>query len=105
MPHQSDERLDLWVETRLLRRTRSKRFGVPGYSRYPNLALLLLNDMEVPYTLIYEPGMHYIVEAYGHREKARAWGDLALAACRLLFRVFEGTTWKPGEPADAKENP
>jgi hypothetical protein len=96
MPHSQDRRLDLWVETNLLRRSRSKRFSVPGYSKYPNLAMLTLHEMEVPFTLT-RSDEGYSLQAYSIIETSPDWENLALAICRILFRIFEGTDWNAGD--------
>lgn len=106
MTHSSrDPRLDLWVETKLLRRSRQKRFAIPAYTTYPNRALLTLSDLEMPFTLQRRSDLKYEVAAFGHKELADDWEDVALAVCLLLFRTVEGKPWPhQAESSDAEKN-
>lgn len=100
-----DERLDQWVETRLLRRSRSKRYAVPGYTKYTNRALLTLSDIEMPYSLKRREDLKYEISALGHTEISDSWEDLALSVCRLLYRVVEGSSWPHScETSDAEKD-
>jgi hypothetical protein len=89
-----DQALDLWIETKLLHRDRSKRYSVGAYTKYANKALLLINDLEMPYRITRRHGdMKYEVEIYGHVELADSWEDMAYTICRLIFQVIERQAW------------
>lgn len=102
MPYQ-DQRLDLWVETRLFKKSRRRHSALPGYTKYSNLAFFTIFDMEIPFTLTRTPDLKFQIEAYGHVEESESREGLALAVVRLLFHVVEGTPWLGGSP-DAEEN-
>jgi len=89
-----DQQLDLWIERRLLHRDRSKRYSVGAYTRYPNKALLLLNDLEMPYTIKRRDGdLKIEVEIFGHTDLADSWEDVAYTICLLIFRFVEQRPW------------
>lgn len=93
MVHSRDERLDQWIEQKLLKKQKSKRYAVGAFTKYPNKALCLLSDLEFPFTLRRREDMKFEVSVFGVLEIADSWEDLALAICRLIFRVVEGATW------------
>lgn len=88
-----DERLDLWIETKLLRRARTKRVTVPKYTRYTNTALRVLSDLEMPFTLRRREDLKYELSVLGFVTLANCWDDLASVISQTLYRVVEGTSW------------
>jgi hypothetical protein len=101
------ERLDLWIETKLLKRRRSKRFTVPKYSRYPNMALRVLSDIEMPFTLQRRDDHKFEFTLFRFKELADSWDDdLAFLICQTLYRVVEGASWMNNieSPHHAEEN-
>lgn len=89
-----DQSLDLWIETKVLHIDRSKRYSVGAYTRYTNKAMLLLNDLEMPYSIVRRPGdLKYEVQIYGQSGLADSWEDLAYSICLQIFQAIEGHAW------------
>lgn len=89
-----DQALDLWIETRILHRDRRKRYSVGAYTRYPNKALLLLTDLEMPFAIKRRGvDLKYEVEIYGYSGLADSWEDIAYTICLLIFEVIERKPW------------
>lgn len=89
-----DMKLDLWIEAKLLRRDRTKRYTVAAFTKYVNKALLLLNDLEMPYSLTRRPhDLKYEVTVYGNTDLADSWEDVAYTVCRLIFQAVDGKPW------------
>jgi hypothetical protein len=89
-----DQALDLWIESRILYRDRRKRYSVGAYTRYPNKALFLLNDLEMPYQLKRRgDDLKFEIEVYGYTELADSWEDVAYTICLLIYQVIERKKW------------
>lgn len=88
-----DMNLDLWIETKVLHRDRSKRYSVGAYTRYTNKALLLLQDLEFPFVMTRREDLKFELRAHGRWQLADSWEDVAYAACLLIYEVMEGRPW------------
>lgn len=98
-----DERLDRWVESRLLKRSRDSRYAVPKWTRYTSKALLLMCDLEMPFELRRREDLKFEFSIFGVTELANSYEELAPVICQVLYRVVEGTRWPHNEESNHAE--
>lgn len=97
-----DEKLDLWIETNVFRRSRNKRFGVPAYTRYLNRALGALDHLDLPYTISRQVDLRWRLNVTGCKKIAivDTSDELAHEICRLVYETIIGKPW-PWEDSNA----
>lgn len=92
-----DEKLDLWIESSVFRRSRHKRFGVPAYSRYLNRALGAIDYLDIPYKIERHEDMRWRVSAEGLTLLVDTADEIALAVCELTYYAVTGKEWPRGD--------